>query len=96
MRLLGAFYLLTGILAAAEPFQFRGLRINWIFDAVRQFGVEAARSVFEFAVRYRERGVVGIGIGGDEQKAPPELFREAYAYAADHGLLSSPEMQRRR
>ncbi len=58
----------------------------WIFDAVRQFGSEAARTVFELAVRYRDRHVVGIGIGGDEQKAPPELFREVYAYAADHGL----------
>jgi adenosine deaminase/aminodeoxyfutalosine deaminase len=27
-----------------------------------------------------------VGIGGDEEKAPPELFREAYAYAADQGL----------
>ena len=63
-----------------------GVSVLWIFDAVRQFGSEAARAVFELAVRYRDRHVVGIGIGGDEQKAPPELFREAYAYAADHGL----------
>jgi aminodeoxyfutalosine deaminase len=63
-----------------------GVSLLWIFDAVRQFGPEAARAVFELAVRYRDRHVVGIGIGGDEQKAPPELFREAYAYAADHGL----------
>jgi adenosine deaminase/aminodeoxyfutalosine deaminase len=41
---------------------------------------------FEVAVRYRERKVVAIGTGGDEQKGPPELFREAYAYAADNGL----------
>jgi adenosine deaminase/aminodeoxyfutalosine deaminase len=37
-------------------------------------------------VRCRDRNVAAVGIGGDEQKAPPELFREAYAYAADHGL----------
>ena len=46
----------------------------------------AAREVFEVAVRYRERKVVAIGMGGDEQKGPPELFRDAYAYAADNGL----------
>src|SRR6202140_4508421 len=59
-----------------------GVSLLWIFDAVRQFGPGAAREVFELAVRYRDRHVVAIGIGGDEQKAPPELFREAYAFAA--------------
>jgi len=63
-----------------------GVSLLWLFDAVRQFGPEAARAVFELAVRYRDRHVIGIGIGGDEQKARPELFREAYAYAADQGL----------
>lgn len=63
-----------------------GVSLLWIFDAVRQFGVEATRNVFDLAVRYRDCHVAGIGIGGDEQKAPPELFRDAYAYAADNGL----------
>jgi len=63
-----------------------GVSLLWIFDAVRQFGPEAAMRVFELAARYRDRGVVGIGIGGDEMKAPPELFRQAYAWASDHGL----------
>jgi len=63
-----------------------GVSLLWIFDAVRQFGPEAAQRVFELAAQYRERNVVGIGIGGDELKAPPELFRDQYAYARDHGL----------
>ena len=63
-----------------------GVSLLWIFDATRHFGVEEAQKVFELAVRYLDRHVVGIGIGGDEQKAPPELFRSVYAYAADHGL----------
>ena len=63
-----------------------GLSLLWIFDAVRQFGPEAALEVFELAARYRDRNVVAIGIGGDEQKGPPELFREAYASAARRGL----------
>jgi aminodeoxyfutalosine deaminase len=63
-----------------------GISLLWIFDAVRQFGAEAARAVFELAVRYRDRGVVAIGIGGDERKASAELFRDGYAYAADNGL----------
>lgn len=63
-----------------------GVSLLWIFDAVRQFGAEAAHKVFEFAVKYRDHNVVGIGIGGDEKKGPAELFRNHYGYAADHGL----------
>lgn len=63
-----------------------GTSLLWIFDATRHFGVEEAQKVFELAVRYQDRGVIGVGIGGDEQKAPPELFRGVYGYAADNGL----------
>jgi len=63
-----------------------GISLLWIFDAVRQFGVEEARKVFELAARYRDRNVIAVGIGGDEQKGPAELFRDVYAYAADSGL----------
>ena len=63
-----------------------GVSLLWIFDAVRQFGAEAAQAVFELAAKYHDRNVVGIGVGGDELKAPPELFREQYAYAAARGL----------
>jgi len=63
-----------------------GVSLLWIFDAVRQFGAEKAQAVAELAVRYKDANVVGFGIGGDEQKGPPELFRDVYAYAADHGL----------
>jgi len=63
-----------------------GVSLLWIFDATRHFGVEEAQKVFELAARYKNRHVVGVGIGGDEQKAPPELFRSVYAYAEDHGL----------
>jgi adenosine deaminase/aminodeoxyfutalosine deaminase len=63
-----------------------GISLLWIFDAVRQFGPTPAQNVFELAAKFRERNVIGIGIGGDEQKAPPELFREQYAYATGHGL----------
>jgi adenosine deaminase/aminodeoxyfutalosine deaminase len=65
--------------------EFR-VSLLWIFDAVRQFGPEAAQTVFELAAKYRDRNVVAIGIGGDELKAPPELFREQYAYGAAQGL----------
>lgn len=63
-----------------------GVSLLWIFDATRHFGVEEAQRVFELAVRYKSRHVVGVGIGGDEVKAPPELFRGVYGYAESNGL----------
>ena len=63
-----------------------GVSLLWIFDAVRHFGPEAAQRVVEKAVQFKDRNVVGIGIGGDERRAGPELFRDVYQYAAGHGL----------
>jgi len=66
-----------------------GVSLLWLFDAVRHFGPEAAQKVAEETVAVRARGfpsVIGFGIGGDEASAAPEMFREVYAYAAEHGL----------
>src|SRR5579864_3586283 len=63
-----------------------GVSVFWIFDAVRHFGIDPARKVFELAVRNKERNVIGVGIGGDERRGPAEPFRALYDYAAQHGL----------
>lgn len=63
-----------------------GVKLFWIFDAVRHFGAEAAAKVFAKAAELRDRNVIGIGIGGDERRGPAEWFRSLYAKAADQGL----------
>lgn len=63
-----------------------GVKVNWIFDAVRQFGVEPAQKVVRLAARFQNHGVVAFGIGGDEVKAPAELFRKVFQEARDAGL----------
>jgi aminodeoxyfutalosine deaminase len=63
-----------------------GVSLLWIFDAVRHFGPVEAQHVAELAVRYQGSSVIGFGIGGDERRAAPELFRDVYTYGADHGL----------
>ena len=62
------------------------LQVKWIFDAVRQFGAEHAREVLRLAARFRERGVVAFGIGGDEVRGPARLFTDVYREARDLGL----------
>jgi aminodeoxyfutalosine deaminase len=63
-----------------------GMSLYWIFDAVRHFGPEEARRVADEAVRFKDRNVIGIGLGGDERRASPEQFREVFEHAAAHGL----------
>ena len=74
------------ILAASEPFAGRGLRLNWIFDAVRQFGSEAAAQVVEAARRCAHTSIVAFGIGGDELRIHTREFRHVYDKAASLGL----------
>jgi aminodeoxyfutalosine deaminase len=74
------------ILAAAEPLQQRGLRMNWVFDAVRQFGPEAAMRVVEAAKQCASKSIVAFGVGGDELSVPTEELRPVYDQAAALGL----------
>jgi len=74
------------MLAAAEPFESRGLRMNWIFDAVRQFGAEAASRVVEAAKHCASNSIVAFGIGGDELSVPTIELRPVYDQAAALGL----------
>jgi adenosine deaminase/aminodeoxyfutalosine deaminase len=71
-----------------------GTTLYWIFDAVRHFGPEEGEKVLAKAIQHRARqpqdsSVIGIGIGGDERIAAPELFVQVYAQAARAGLRLS-------
>jgi len=65
-----------------------GISAYWIFDAVRQFGTEAAARVFRKAAEMRRDypSIIGIGVGGDERHTGAAPFRELYAEARDAGL----------
>jgi aminodeoxyfutalosine deaminase len=71
---------------AAAAFEPRGLRFQWIFDAVRQFGPAPALAVARRAAEMHQDGVVAFGIGGDELAVPASEFREVYELAAKSGL----------
>ncbi len=74
------------MLRAVEGYEKRGLRMNWVFDAVRQFGAEAAMQVVEAAKQCCSDRIVAFGIGGDELSLPTVEFRKVYERAREHGL----------
>jgi aminodeoxyfutalosine deaminase len=76
------------MLAVAESFAQRGLQLRFIFDAVRQFGADAAMQVVEAAGRAQDkaRSIVAFGIGGDELSVETKEFRPVYDKAAEIGL----------
>ena len=70
----------------SEAARCQGIQAVWIFDAIRQFGVEQAARVFSIAEELRKEGVVGIGIGGDEERGPATWFAPLYREAKKAGL----------
>jgi len=76
----------AAIVAATEPYEKRGLRLNWIFDAVRQFGAEAAMRVVQAARRCESPRIVAFGIGGDELSLATKEFRGVYERAEEYGF----------
>ena len=74
------------LLAATHPFEKRGLRVNWIFDAVRQFEPDAAMDVVEWAHKCNSTHIVAFGIGGDELSVPTKAFQEVYERAGGYGM----------
>jgi adenosine deaminase len=74
------------ILRTTEPFAHRGLHLNWIFDAARQFGADAAMEVIQAAHNCGSNTIVAFGIGGDELSVATKEFRPVYDKAGELGL----------
>ena len=67
--------------ASASP-----VEVHWIYDAVRQFGVEPATKVAEWAAERLDQGVVAFGIGGSEDRGPANWFGDVFRCAKSAGL----------
>ncbi|NUQ37178.1 MAG: adenosine deaminase [Caldilineales bacterium] len=74
-----------------------GVAIAWVIDIPRNLSFRdgvytgaASDPTVEMALAWRDRGVVALGLGGNEVGAPPEPFAHAFAAARAGGLHSAP------
>ncbi|MBV9085818.1 MAG: hypothetical protein JOZ62_24350, partial [Acidobacteriaceae bacterium] len=71
---------------AAEVEAKAGLKIRFICDLTRNFGVENAIEATHLAQKMRDYGVIAIGLGGDEANFPARDFEEPFRIAREGGL----------
>lgn len=75
---------------AQAAFEEYGVEVRLIPEITRNFPVESAADVVRWALRSRDRGVVGIGLSGDEAAYPAALFARPFAAAREGGLKAAP------
>jgi aminodeoxyfutalosine deaminase len=75
---------------AAEASEKLGITVLLTPDIGREFSMEEAELTLHYALKHRDRGVVGIGLGGLEADYPPELFESLFSRARAEGLASVP------
>ncbi|MFB7910852.1 adenosine deaminase [Kitasatospora sp. NPDC056076] len=75
---------------AVEAEEHFGVTVRLTPDLYRGCPVDLAEECARVAVRYRDRGVVGLGIGGDERRGPLAPYGKAVRIAQDGGLAFVP------
>ncbi len=63
-----------------------GIVTQIIIDLVRDSGLDSGWRSIEAATPFLGRGVVGIGLGGTEDRFPPDPYRELFAEARRRGF----------
>jgi aminodeoxyfutalosine deaminase len=75
-----------GFCAGAAEARLLGVEVRLTPDLSRGMEVELAEAVVRWSARFREHGVVGVGLGGAEADAPTARYGRAFALARDLGL----------
>ena len=75
---------------AEEARERHGVEVRLTPDIFRGASLEEARTLVRHASEYRDRGVVGVGLGGLEAEYPPEPYAPAFEAVLAEGLGSVP------
>ena len=76
---------------AQEARELHCVEVRLTPDIPRGFTQEEARATVEWAARYRDRGVVGVGLGGLEAEYPPEPYADVFRLAKSLGLRAEED-----
>jgi aminodeoxyfutalosine deaminase len=75
---------------AQEAREAHGIEVRLTPDITRSAPIEDALTLVRYAAKYSDRGVVAVGLGGEEALYPPEPFAPAFHAAREEGLGSVP------
>jgi aminodeoxyfutalosine deaminase len=75
---------------AAEARELHGVEVRLTPDVTRGMPLGVAEQTAKYAVKYADRGIVGLGLGGSETEYAPEPYERAFAIARSAGLGSVP------
>jgi aminodeoxyfutalosine deaminase len=75
---------------AEEARQLHGVEVRLTPDIYRGATSEQAEQVVRYSAKYRDRGVVAVGLGGLEAEFPPEPYEPEFTLAKSLGLASVP------
>ena len=75
---------------AREAWEQHGVEVRLTPDIYRGATPGQAEQVVRYSAKYRNRGVVAVGLGGLEAEYPPEPYAGAFALARSLGLGSVP------
>jgi aminodeoxyfutalosine deaminase len=75
---------------AEEARELHGVEIRLTPDIFRGATSDEAGQVLAYSVKYCDRGVVGIGLGGLEAEYPPEAYASVFDRVRAEGLGSVP------
>ena len=75
---------------AAEARAAHGVLVRLTPDVTRGMPASVAEQTADYAVRYADRGIAGLGLGGSEAEHGPEPYARAFGIARSGGLGSVP------
>jgi aminodeoxyfutalosine deaminase len=75
---------------ADEARELHGVEVRLTPDIIRGFSLAEAEETVRYCAKYRDRGIVGVGLGGLEADFPPEPYEPAFDLARELGLASVP------